>query len=207
MSDTAKDAVLENATSDDIENLSDSLNLVIEEPDDVPEATKRTASDKAKDFVKTFVKKDTEETPTTKGRKPRQPRTPSKSKFFSRNTAIVTIMVTGLVGMALPDYWKTPFTYQVGDKVMTSQLAPTKEQVDAVVSPLMRVLDRHVKISEASEDADDIATAILGIIAYGLDLQANFVILNLIREQEKQNHAKEQATPFVNRATGVGPTI
>lgn len=157
----------------------DGVFLNISEPDDVIYEEKKTVADSAKFFLKNFISGgSSEEKETATKTKSNRGR---KKKF---TTAQYTTMIAGYIAVWIGGYFDDIY----------KEVAPSSEQIDAIITPLAHIIDRHSQVVDVHPDVVDAFTCIAGIAMYGIQARATYVVIRQSIEKDLENERK--ANPY-----------
>ena len=78
------------------------------------------------------------------------------------------------------------------DEKYTS-IVPTIEQSNAIITPLLRIIDRHTKITEVHPDVTDMLMFFAALTAYAFEARATYILLKE-KEVESDNDKRKNTT-------------
>jgi hypothetical protein len=171
------------------EDYTEGLSIKIEQADDVPNKEKKTPKQQATDFVKGLFG-DKEEETTTKNKGGRPPKSGTKKTFQSKAKHIATALIW-VMSKTMPGL-NEKFILSDGEEDKVCQLLPTLEEAQEIVIPLLRIVDRHTKVSEINPDVSDVCESLWAIAVYGYQTHANLVLLQALKEMEYQHEKDKQ---------------
>jgi hypothetical protein len=158
----------------------DGVELTIEMDSESTSTQKKTPLEIAKELAsKMFNVADEPKTSTT-GKKPTSRKSPA-SKFFQKKASLIA---SGLIWLLIFLVPKLSEKFEVNGE--NHQLAPTQQQSEEIVLPLLRILDRHIVIGEINPDVADVSESLMAIIAYGFEVKANLMTLEALQEFMKE---------------------
>lgn len=182
------------------------IDLGIDTPDDIAEKDEKTLKSKVKDAFSNIFTQETEtddDISTTKKRG-----RPKKNTKEKKGLESYCDMFSGgillLMSMFLPQQFTSAYNV-AGD---TFTLAPNQLDVNAVIRPLLRIVDRHTSIIDLSDDQKDLSLSMLAIFSYLIMLQSHLHVLKTLEKiEEKNKNVDFEANSFNRNISSNGPTI
>jgi hypothetical protein len=170
--------------------------LIVEtEPDDITEKDDETLAVKAKNFAKKVFniepnEEQAAEKKETRGRK-------KKFKFEKQVTAVTGIVAT-LIATQFDDDFKL--------------CAPKEEHLNAILTPLGRIADRHMPDVDVNPDVKDAWMAIWSLGVYAIYFRTSYIMckdMKNIREEHEREitpHFRNLQTNYPTEDINVSPS-
>lgn len=180
----------------------DAVQITFETADDVPDKEKKSLKEEAKDFVKGLF--DTSDTPAPKNKGGRPKSSPGTKKTFQNKVKQVATALIWLLSKTMPSL-NEKFIINDGEKDTVYQLLPTQEEAQEIVLPLLRIVDRHTKVTEVNPDLADLVASAWAIGTYAWNTRANLLLLQTIKEMERNEKNNTQQNPTGSNLESRGP--
>lgn len=165
------------------------------------EAPKKGFIDEIKKGVSGFLHGDTSEEDS-------KPKLENKrQRTFQRKSKVAAKGLIWTISRTFPEL-NEKFLLQKGEEEITISLLPTDEQAENIVKPILRIMDRHVKVANVHPDIADLISAGTSLIEYAWVTRGNLLLLRQIKEMELQAHAKNNhQSPYQSNFQSRGPEI
>jgi len=159
--------------------------LIVEtDPDDIAEKATESLTGKAKSFAKNFFhiepneENEAAEKKETRGRK-------KKFKFEKQVTAVTGILCT-LIATQFDDDFKL--------------CAPREEHLNAILTPLGRIADRHMPEVDVNPDVKDAWMSIWALGVYAIYFRTTYIMCKDLKKVNDE-HERETTPHFRNLQT------
>jgi len=175
------------------------VKVTFEKADDYEEP-KRSFMGELKKGVSSFLHNDNEEDVKPKAENKRQ-------RTFQRKSKIAAKGLIWTLSRTFPEL-NEKFLLQKGEEEITVSLLPTDEQAENIVKPILRIMDRHVKVANVHPDIADLISAGTSLVEYAWVTRGNLLLLRQIKEMELQANAKNNhQSPYQSNIQSRGPEI
>lgn len=177
----------------------ESLTISFEKADDY-EQPKKSFMGEVKKGLSSFLHNDNEEESKPKPENKRQ-------RTFQRKSKIAAKGLIWTLSRTFPEL-NEKFLLQKGEEEITVSLLPSDEQAENIVKPLLRIMDRHVKVANVHPDIADLISAGTSLVEYAWVTRGNLLLLRQIKEMELQANAKNNhQSPYQSNIQSRGPEI
>lgn len=175
------------------------VKVTFEKADDY-EQPKKSFVDEIKKGVSGFLHGDSSEDEKPKAEKSRQ-------RTFQRKSKVAAKGFVWVLSRTFPEL-NEQFLIQKGDEEIKVSLLPTDDQAESIVKPILRIMDRHVKVANVHPDIADLIACGTSLIEYAWITRGNLLLLRQIKEMELQANAKNNhQSPFQSNFESRGPDI
>jgi len=162
------------------QNPDNAIELLIEESEPLPG---KSPIDSIKDFASSLFTNEEEDKKTVARKK--STTSGRKSTFWKNKSAIIATGVIWAIATMIDTN-----TYEING--MSVCLKPKQEEVEPIVLPLMRIMDRHVPVGAVNPDVSDLGDALTATIALALEMRANAMLINYAKEYVEEKRKEQQ---------------
>lgn len=175
------------------------VKVTFEKADDY-EAPKKSFMGELKKGVSSFLHNDYEEERKPKPENKRQ-------RTFQRKSKVAAKGFIWTLSRTFPEL-NEKFMLQKGEEEIIISLLPSDEQAENIVKPILRIMDRHIKVADVHPDIADLISAGTSLVEYAWVTRGNLLLLRQIKEMEMQTHAKNNhQSPYQSNIESRGPEI